>query len=54
MQYYNYSENKQRGTFDFPFELYHVDSSHARYVMSYLTIGMWNMRLSAFWKAPFT
>lgn len=35
MQYYNYSENKQRGTFDFPFELYHVDSSHARYVMSY-------------------
>lgn len=35
MQYYNYSENKQRGTFDFPFEFYHVDSSHPRYEMAY-------------------
>lgn len=30
-----YNENKQRGTFDFPFELYHIDSSHPRYVMDY-------------------
>lgn len=35
MQYYNYSENKQRGTFDFPFEFYHVDSFHPRYEMAY-------------------
>ena len=35
MQYYNFSENKQRGTFDFPFEFYHVTSTHSRYVMSY-------------------
>lgn len=35
MQYYNYSENKQRGTYDFPFEFYHVDRSHPRYEMAY-------------------
>ncbi|MBS6194582.1 MAG: AraC family transcriptional regulator [Clostridiales bacterium] len=35
MQYYNFSENKQRGTFDFPFEFYHIDTAHPRYVMAY-------------------
>ncbi len=35
MQNHFYNENKQRGTFDFPFELYHIDSSHPRYVMDY-------------------
>lgn len=35
MQYYNFSENKQRGTFDFPFELYHITTEHPRYVMDY-------------------
>ena len=35
MQYYNYSENKQRGTYDFPFEFYHVDRSYPRYEMAY-------------------
>lgn len=35
MQYYNFSENKQRGTFDFPFEFYHITSAHPRYIMSY-------------------
>lgn len=33
MQNRFYNENKQRGTFDFPFELYHIDSTHPRYVM---------------------
>ncbi|NCB92277.1 MAG: AraC family transcriptional regulator [Clostridia bacterium] len=35
MQYYNFSENKQRGTFDFPFEIYNVTADHPRYVMAY-------------------
>ena len=35
MQYYFYSENKQRGTFDFPFEFYHITHEHPRYVMNY-------------------
>ncbi len=35
MQYYNYSENQQRGTLDFPFEFYHVDHTHPRYIMAY-------------------
>jgi AraC-like DNA-binding protein len=35
MQYYNFSENKQRGTYDFPFEFYHVTSIHPRYIMAY-------------------
>lgn len=35
MQYYSFSENQQRGTVDFPFELYHITREHTRYVMSY-------------------
>ncbi len=30
----SYNELKQRGTEDFPIELYHIDSSHTRYEMS--------------------
>lgn len=30
----SYNELKQRGTEDFPLELYHIDSSHTRYEMS--------------------
>lgn len=33
MQYISYHENKRRGKFDFPIELYYVDSSHPRYEM---------------------
>lgn len=35
MHYHDYNENKQRGTYDFPFEFYHLTPSHPRYVMSY-------------------
>ena len=28
-------ENKQHGTYDFPFEFYHVDQNHPQYIMSY-------------------
>lgn len=35
MQYYHFNEAKQRGTYDFPFEFYHVEKSHPQYVMSY-------------------
>lgn len=35
MQYLDFNENKQRGTYDFPFEFYHVDEHHPQYVMSY-------------------
>lgn len=35
MQYYHFNEAKQRGTYDFPFEFYHVDKTHPQYVMSY-------------------
>ena len=35
MQYYHFNEAKQRGTYDFPFEFYHVDPSHPQYIMSY-------------------
>ncbi len=35
MQYYHFNEAKQRGTYDFPFEFYHVDKSHPQYIMSY-------------------
>ena len=35
MQYLDYNESKQRGTYDFPFEFYHVDEQHPQYVMSY-------------------
>lgn len=34
MQYINYHENLQRGTDDFPIELYHLTSEHPRYHMS--------------------
>lgn len=35
MQYYHFNEAKQRGTYEFPFEFYHVDKTHPQYVMSY-------------------
>lgn len=35
VQYYHFNEDKQRGTYDFPFEFYHVDKSHPQYMMSY-------------------
>lgn len=35
VQYYHFNEDKQRGTYDFPFEFYHVDKTHPQYVMSY-------------------
>ena len=33
MNYHSLCENKRRGTFDFPIELYHVDSTSPRYQM---------------------
>ena len=35
MKYFDYKENKQHGTFDFPIEFYHVTPSHSRYNMPY-------------------
>lgn len=35
MQYLDFNENKQRGTYDFPFEFYHVDEHLPQYIMSY-------------------
>lgn len=35
MQFYSFTESKQRGTFDFPFEFYHVTKEHPRYEMPY-------------------
>ena len=35
MQYLNFNETKRHGTSNFPFEFYHVDSSHPRYIMNY-------------------
>lgn len=35
MQFHDYNENKQRGTVDFPFEFYHLDQHHPRYIMNY-------------------
>ncbi|WOO36438.1 AraC family transcriptional regulator [Anaerocolumna sp. AGMB13020] len=35
MQKLGYNESKQRGTFDFPIEFYHVDPNHPQYIMSY-------------------
>lgn len=35
MKYLDFKENKQRGTFDFPIEFYHVDKNHINYVMPY-------------------
>ncbi|MGL4913163.1 MAG: AraC family transcriptional regulator [Romboutsia sp.] len=35
MKYFDYKENKQHGTFDFPIEFYHVTPNHPRYNMPY-------------------
>lgn len=35
MRFFEYKENKQHGTFDFPIEFYHVTPEHPRYNMSY-------------------
>lgn len=35
MQRLGYNESKQRGSFGFPIEFYHLDRNHHRYVMSY-------------------
>ena len=35
VQYLHFNEDKQRGTYDFPFEFYHVDDTHPQYIMSY-------------------
>lgn len=35
MQFHEYNEDKQRGTIDFPFEFYHIDQHHPRYIMNY-------------------
>lgn len=35
MQFLDYHESKQHGTYDFPFEFYHVDQNHPQYIMSY-------------------
>lgn len=35
MKYFDYKEDKQHGTFDFPIEFYHVTPSHPRYNMPY-------------------
>lgn len=35
MKYFDYKENKQHGTFDFPIEFYHVSPNHPRYHMPY-------------------
>ena len=29
------NEDRLRGTYEFPFEFHHIDSTHPRYVMSY-------------------
>lgn len=34
MQYLDYNEAKQRGTFDFPIEIHHIDYQHPRYEMT--------------------
>lgn len=35
MQLLQYKENRERGSFGFPIELYHIDCHHPQYVMSY-------------------
>ncbi|MEG1311445.1 MAG: AraC family transcriptional regulator [Romboutsia sp.] len=35
MKFFDYKENKQHGTFDFPIEFYHVTPSYPRYTMTY-------------------
>ena len=35
MQFWDYNENRQRGTRDFPVEFHHIDIRHPRYTMPY-------------------
>ena len=35
MQYWEYNEERQRGTQEFPVEFHHIDSRHPRYAMPY-------------------
>ena len=35
MQYLSYNERKQRGTFDFPIEIYCVNEHHPQYIMAF-------------------
>lgn len=35
MQYWEYNEERQRGTREFPVEFHHIDSRHPRYAMPY-------------------
>ncbi len=35
MKYFDYREQRQQGTFDFPIELHHVEPNHLRYQMPY-------------------
>ena len=35
MKYFDYKEQKQHGTFDFPIAFYHVTPEHPRYNMPY-------------------
>lgn len=35
MQYIGYNESKARGTFDFPIEFHHLETTHPQYVMAY-------------------
>lgn len=35
LKYLDYREDKRQGTFDFPIDFYHVESSHSRYQMPY-------------------
>lgn len=35
MKYFDYRENKQQGTIDFPIAIYHVESNHSYYQMPY-------------------
>jgi AraC-like DNA-binding protein len=35
MQYFKYNECKQRGTFDFPIEIYCINNQHPQYTMPY-------------------
>ena len=35
MRYTGYQENKSRGTFGFPIQLYYVDANHPQYEMPF-------------------
>ena len=43
MRYTGYQENKSRGTFGFPIQLYYFDVNHPQYEMRF--IGTWNVSL---------